>query len=114
MTITCPSSPAVPTPLIHRILAAHRLTVSARGPVALLLLAELVQLGAPTTSTLRCWSSIGWLLTSCAVGDDGFARFGRQAMEIWDTSREDLCAAEASCGRRRVPRVIEATCREVA
>lgn len=114
MTITCPSSPASRAPFILRVLAAHRLTVSARGPVALLLLAELTQLGAPTMSTLRCWSQIGWLLTSCAVGDDGFARFGRQAMEIWDTSREEIYAAEGGHGRRRVPRVIEATCVEVA
>lgn len=93
MTITCPSSPASRAPLILRILAAHRLTVSAR---------------------VRCWSSIGWLLTSCAVGDDGFARSGRQASEIWDTSREEIYAAEGGHGRRRVPRVIEATCVEVA
>jgi hypothetical protein len=115
MTLPLPLSPAPSGPalLILRILAAHRLLVSARRPVALLLLAELTQLGAPTMTTLRSWSQIGCLLTSCAVGAGGeqFARFGRQATEIWSAALEELCAARPS--ERRVPRIIEATCTEV-
>lgn len=112
-TSTVSPAPAGPAPLLLRILAAHRLLVSARRPVALLLLAELTQLGAPSMATMRCWSQIGCLLTSCAVdGDERFARFGRQATEIWSAALEELCAARPRTGRQ-VPRVIDATCTEV-